>query len=247
MSFDIKEGLLMMLCGEGGVITGRGPIIAVEIALWVMTALLAYLLGSVNTSIFVSRTVYRDDVRKHGSGNAGMTNMYRVFGKNAALLTLFGDIAKTLVSMLIGGLLLGTGIYIYGLNISSGGMYVAGLFAVVGHIWPVYYKFKGGKGVLCTATMALTLTPLVFAILFIIFLLVFLLTRFVSASSIAAAVFYPVVLNAVFTVIFGTGSTPMMIGLVSILAAAIIIYCHIPNIKRIMNGEEPKFRFRRDK
>ncbi|MBR5817153.1 MAG: glycerol-3-phosphate acyltransferase, partial [Clostridia bacterium] len=105
----------------------------------------SYLLGSVNTAIVVSKTLYRDDIRKHGSGNAGLTNMLRTYGKGAAGLTLLGDLLKTAIAVLIAAVFWGFN-YVGGISTSLGFCYIAGLFAVVGHIFPIYYKFKGGKG-----------------------------------------------------------------------------------------------------
>ena len=134
--------------------------------------LIAYLLGSINSAILFSRLIYHEDIRTKGSGNAGMTNMLRSYGKNAALLTLFGDLGKTVIALLIAASVFGfnymNGIAIGGLT-GLGECYLAGLFAVLGHVFPIYYKFKGGKGVLVTSTMALVLTPVPFALLFIIF------------------------------------------------------------------------------
>ena len=96
----------------------------------------AYLLGSLNSAIIVSRVLYRDDIRKHGSGNAGLTNTLRTYGKNAALLTLFGDILKTVLAVVVGGVLFGFG-YIRAISTSEM-CYVAGLFAVFGHVFPIY-------------------------------------------------------------------------------------------------------------
>lgn len=100
----------------------------------------AYLLGSLNFAIIVSKKLYGKDIRKYGSHNAGMTNMFRTFGKKAGFLTLAGDADKALVSVLLGRLLLG-----------EDGAYLAGLFCILGHIAPAYYRFKGGKGVVVTA------------------------------------------------------------------------------------------------
>ena len=123
----------------------------------------AYFLGSINSAILFSKLVYKDDIRNHGSGNAGMTNMLRTFGGKAALLTLAGDLGKTVISVFFAGLMFGFN-YVACISV-QGFCYVAGLFAVLGHVFPVYYKFKGGKGVLVTSTMALILTPIQFLIL----------------------------------------------------------------------------------
>jgi glycerol-3-phosphate acyltransferase PlsY len=104
----------------------------------VLCMTVSYLLGSLNFAIIISGKTYRQDIRNHGSKNAGMTNMMRTYGKKAAALTLLGDMLKAVVSCLIGYALIG-----------QLGAYIAGLFCMIGHIFPVFYRFKGGKGVAC--------------------------------------------------------------------------------------------------
>jgi glycerol-3-phosphate acyltransferase PlsY len=116
-----------------------------------------------NFALVISKLKYGDDIRKYGSGNAGMTNMMRTYGKAAAGLTLLGDALKAVVSAVIGYISLG-----------EYGAYIAGLFCILGHMFPIYYKFKGGKGVVTVAISILMCDPLVFLILFILFILFFL-------------------------------------------------------------------------
>ncbi len=201
---------------------------------FVVTAVAAYLLGSLNSAIIVSKWKYNQDIRSFGSGNAGLTNMHRVYGKDGAVYTLAGDIGKQIVSVLIGVLLLG-----------PTGAYVAGTFCILGHIFPVYYGFKGGKGVLTAATMILIIDPAIFAILFIIFALVLAITRYVSLSSIMAAFCYPGVV-ALGARISNNGAPVSIFDLsFAILIGAIVIYMHRANIKRLFNGEESKFSFKK--
>ncbi len=206
----------------------------------------AYLLGSVNSSIVISRVIYRDDVRNHGSGNAGLTNMLRTFGKGAALLTLLGDIAKTTASIFISAIFFGFN-YIGGVSIGDGMCYVAALFTVIGHIAPVYYKFKGGKGVLTTAVAAAILCPIPFAILISMFIIIVAISKYVSLGSVIAAVFFPVVLNAYFAFRFPSvkASLPGLAALSTILIAILIVYCHRENLKRISEKTERKLSFRK--
>ena len=202
-----------------------------------------YLLGSVNSAIIVSKTLYHEDIRTHGSGNAGLTNMLRTYGMKAAGLTLLGDFLKTAISICIGGLLGGFG-YIGG--ISVGGdcvlplIYMAGFFSIIGHILPLYYEFKGGKGVLCTATMALILTPVIFLILLLIFIAMVAASKYVSLGSVSVAVLYPVAISGYMTASFGSGSLNGIVALISILIAIIVVYCHRENLKRISEGTERK-------
>ena len=199
--------------------------------------LAAYLLGSINSAILFSKLIYKDDIRKHGSGNGGMTNMLRTFGGKAALLTLAGDLGKTAISIFIAGLIFGFRYY-QGVSV-MGFCYLAGLFAVLGHIFPLYYKFKGGKGVLVTSTMALILTPLPFLILFGVFAAIFAMSHYVSLGSVSVAMLYPVVLHGYFLAIL-EGPLPGEIAISAIVLACLILWCHRENLKRIGEGNEKK-------
>ncbi len=203
-----------------------------------------YLLGSINTSIVISKLVYGEDIRTHGSGNAGMTNMLRTYGGKAALMTLAGDLLKTVLAVLVGGLFLGLG-YVGGISTGVGG-YIGGFFAILGHVFPVYYRFKGGKGVLATATMALVLTPIPFLILFSLFALVVWLSKYVSLGSICAAVLYPVLVNGYFMFKFKFPPFPVIV-LITILIAILVVWCHRSNIVRISNRTESKLSFGKKK
>ncbi len=216
----------------------------------ILSALAGYLLGSINSAIIVSRTLYGDDIRNHGSGNAGLTNMLRTYGKGAAGLTLLGDFLKTAISVLIGGILGGFG---YVGFISIGGIsqgtfplaYIAGFCSIIGHIYPIFYKFKGGKGVLCTAVMALILNPLEFLMLFALFALIVATSKFVSLGSVSAAVLYPVAVYGHISVILrdvpkterpATG----FLMLIAVVIAIMVVYMHRENLKRISEGTERK-------
>lgn len=206
----------------------------------------SYLLGSINSSIIISRVLYRDDIRKHGSGNAGMTNMLRTYGKGAAGLTLLGDMLKTALAVLLAAFLFGFN-YIGGVSMGDGYCYVAGLFAVLGHIFPIYYGFKGGKGVLVTSTMALILSPLPFAILFVIFVVIVWISKYVSLGSVTVAILYPVVLKGYLVIRFSGAQYPMpgMIAFSTITLAIIIVWCHRGNLKRIQDRTERKISFKK--
>ncbi len=204
-----------------------------------------YLLGSVNSAIIISKILYKDDIRRHGSGNAGLTNMLRTYGKKAAGLTLLGDLLKTALAILIGGILGGFN-YISG--ISVGVMYcdlplayLAGFFAVIGHILPIYYGFKGGKGVLCSAVIALILTPIEFAILLVMFIIIVGISKYVSLGSVTVAMLYPVVVHAHFAI--KNAKPNGILSLVTVLLAILIVYCHRENLKRISSGTERKLSF----
>lgn len=186
-----------------------------------------YLLGSINTAIIVSKKKYGKDIRNFGSGNAGLTNMKRVYGWGAAGYTLLGDVGKQVAAVAI-GMFLG----------HVPGAYIAGLFCITGHILPCWYGFKGGKGVLTAATLILLLDPMVFAILLIIWLAVLLLTRYVSLASIVAAFAYPAAIYARYQ-----GKDPFSL-IFAIVIGLFVIFMHRSNIKRLFNNQESKFSFK---
>ena len=193
-----------------------------------LCVLVPYLLGSINTAIIISKKLYHQDIRNYGSGNAGMTNMHRTYGMKAALLTLAGDCAKQIVSIFFAS-------FIYGRE----GAYLAGMFCILGHIAPIYYKFKGGKGVLTAATMILFLNPVVFLVIFAIFVAVVAVSRFISLGSILSAFAYPGILYMylTYTKTLNNGAFSMIS---SVVISFIIIFMHRANIARLANGKENK-------
>lgn len=197
-----------------------------------LCCIIPYLLGSLNTAIIVSRYKYHDDIRGHGSGNAGLTNMARVFGKKGALFTLLGDIAKQFVSVVIGIVICG-----------EWGAYLAGVFCMFGHIFPLYYHFRGGKGVLTAATMVLMIDWQVFLIAFALFVLTVLITQYVSLGSIIGGFALP---GIVYTSAKLRGTTPALPALIfSIFIGLMLIFMHRSNIRRLFNGTENKFKFKK--
>ena len=214
------------------------------LAFTVVTIVASYLLGSINSAIIISKTMYHDDVRKHGSGNPGLTNMLRTYGKGAAGLTLLGDIMKTVLAIFVSAIFFGLN-YVGGISTGDGMCYIAGLFAVIGHIAPIYYRFKGGKGVLTTAVTALILSPILFLILFAIFAAIVAISKYVSLGSVVGAILYPVMLRGYFTVVFGSGMTPTLASLASIIIAILIFYCHRGNLQRISDRTERKLSFKK--
>ncbi|MDP4280844.1 MAG: glycerol-3-phosphate 1-O-acyltransferase PlsY [Bacteroidota bacterium] len=195
----------------------------------------AYLIGSIPTAIWIGRWFYGIDVREHGSGNAGTTNTIRVLGYKAGIPVFFFDIFKgwTAVQLaeIFPNVLPDADAMIY-LKI---GLTIA---AVIGHVFPVYEGFRGGKGVATIAGAAIALYPLSFLIVLGIFALTLFLSHYVSLSSILAAIAFP------FTVIFISGEHHVGLIVLSILVAVFIPITHIPNIRRLMKGEENKFLFR---
>ena len=191
----------------------------------------AYLLGSINFAIIISGKKYKQDIRDHGSKNAGMTNMMRTYGKKAAGLTLLGDALKAVAACLVGYVLIG-----------SLGAYIAGLFCILGHIFPIFYKFKGGKGVVTTAVAILMCNPLVFVVLFLLFVIIVLFTRYISLGSVVCVMLYPLLLDSV-SRIFTGHPTPYVV--FAMITAVVVVVKHWGNIKRLAEGKESKFSFKK--
>lgn len=241
--FNLNHGLLIYLFGELHLATEQWQITLTKIAFIIVSLVAAYFLGSINSAIIVSKVLYRDDIRNHGSGNAGLTNVLRTYGAKAALLTLFGDIMKTVIAVCIPGILLGF-YYSHGVSTGEGYCYLAGLFAVIGHVFPIYYKFKGGKGVLTTATMALVLSPVPFLLLLLVFVLIVAATKYVSLGSVTAVGLYPVLMHAYFAFALN-GRMHGFTAASLILIAILIIWCHRGNLSRISNRTERKLSFKK--
>lgn len=220
---EIKRAGLLSLGGQCH--------IALFIAIAVLLVVGAYFLGSINFAIYISRSAYKKDIRSFGSGNAGSTNVMRTFGTKAALIVLLGDIMKAFISVTVT-------MVVCGIEIA----YIAGLAAMVGHCYPIYYQFKGGKGFATAAGMVLAADPLAFLICALIFASVVATTKFISAGSIMAAAFLPLVLNMLYR---SSGGLPGTMAIASVLLAVFVVFRHKENIVRIMNREEKKFSFKK--
>lgn len=209
----------------------EGWVMALTLIATVICIAAPYLLGSLNFAIIISKTKYKSDIRNYGSGNAGATNMMRTFGKSAAGLTFLGDALKAFLSGIIGYLALG-----------QYGAYIAGLFCILGHMFPVYYKFKGGKGVVTAAISILMCNPLVFLILLVIFVIIVVFTKYISLASVMCMLLYPVILDRMEKWMNdGTGAYVI----IAMVNAALVIFMHRENIKRLWQGKENKFSFKK--
>lgn len=222
-------GFAVLIPSLLSVLTGKfslqpGAVGALTIAFAFVTVLGAYLLGSINPAILISTRIYHSDIREHGSGNAGTTNMLRTYGKNAAIATFAIDLLKAAAAYFLGAVLLGVP-----------GAALGGFFAVFGHVLPVFNHFRGGKGVACLAMVALLSSPMTFLILLGAFLVIAIGTRFVSLASIMCAMIYPLILNAF-------APLPLNAAM-AIFSAVTVILMHRSNIKRMWNGEENKLDF----
>ena len=196
-----------------------------------LTLLVSYLLGCFNGSVVTSHFIIRDDVRKHGSGNAGLTNFYRTYGAKYALIVILCDMGKTLLSCLIGG---------YLMLCTNGcwtlGVLLGGLGCELGHMFPAYYGLKGGKGILSGGVLVWMLDWRIALVSWSLFLLLWLLTRYVSLGSVVGTASMP------FTAFFVFDHDPLLTALCA-LVAALVIYCHRENIRRLLKGTEHKFRW----
>ncbi len=190
----------------------------------------AYLLGNLNGAIFTSRHFAHEDVREKGSGNAGLTNFVRNFGSGKAAFVIVLDVGKTVAACFLGGALLAP----YGLK--TEGTVLGALLVSLGHDFPVFFGFKGGKGVVCGATIAAVLDIRVFLVLFVIFFTCFFITRIVSISSICVAASF-----SIGFVIRYWGNLPLQIS--TAIIGIFAIWMHRENIKRLLNGTEKKFSF----
>jgi len=198
------------------------------ILLLILCAVIGYLLGSINSAVIVGKVFYKKDVREYGSKNAGLTNTLRVFDKKAAVMVLVGDILKGVMACVIGSLIS-----------PQYGLIIGGLMAVIGHNWPLYFKFKGGKGVLTSATVILMFDWKIGLIVLGIFIIIVAITKYVSLGSILASTSL-----VIFAIIMGKD---IVFIAVSIILASLIIYRHKQNVKRLLKGEENKLQFNKGK
>lgn len=214
-----------------------------------MAAVIAYLIGSVNTSIITTRIVAHKDIRTMGSGNAGFTNVLRSVGKGPAIVTFVGDFLKGVLSIGIAWLLL---MLCNGDNmelVRRYTFYIAGLACVLGHMYPIYYGFRGGKGVVTTASVMLMTDWRTLVAALVIFGIVFAGTKVISKCALVNAAIYPIstfcfkyfldylpyksVPSASLVFVFFATA-------ITLIVAVLVIYRHKDNIKRIMNGTEKK-------
>lgn len=218
---------------------------------FLITALAAYLLGSINTAVMVTGIVTKGkkDIRQMGSGNAGFTNVLRSVGKVPAIVTIVCDALKCVVAVLLGGFIfsfIAADSQILSSEFVNCGKYIAGIFCILGHSYPVYFHFKGGKGVVTAAALMLTEDWRVFLCIIATFLIIFLISKIISAASITCAVLYApctFVMTFVFDYLNGGGYSLAYV-LLSTFAALIIgifvVVKHKENIKRLLRGEEKK-------
>lgn len=216
----------------------------------VLSAAISYLLGSCNSAILVVRLWKHQDIREFGSHNAGLTNTLRCFGKGCAALTLIGDLGKGILAVFLSrgichlldvGLTAQQDVHFIG--------YIAGIFAILGHVFPLYYHFKGGKGVLVGVSVFLGIDWKVFLCLIAVFILVLAISKYVSLGSIIASACCPV-FTFLFQFFSGKDYPMWYIWLNTLMAAAMaawVIWMHRSNIGRLRTGSENRFSFHSSK
>ena len=212
---------------------------------WLLPALLlaaiAYFLGCFNGAVIVSKYLLRDDVRGHGSGNAGLTNFYRTFGGVLTFVVILCDVLKMVAAVWAGQLLLRS----WGGGAGSETVlalyarYWAGLFCLLGHMFPCMFRFKGGKGILSGGTLAILIDWRIALVVWGGFLLLFLLTRYVSLGSVFAGASFPFLSWYCYP-------DPVVVVL-AFLVGGLVVWKHRENIQRLLQGKERKFHFHRDK
>ncbi|MCH5315305.1 MAG: glycerol-3-phosphate 1-O-acyltransferase PlsY [Eubacterium sp.] len=211
---------------------------------YVLIAVISYLLGSLNFGVIISRKLIKDDVRNHGSGNAGSTNMLRNFGKGTAAITMLGDMLKVVVAIVISFQIIKftPATLEYTENMINIDMQMlikslSGFFCVLGHIFPCFFGFKGGKGVATAGGMVFVVDWRIALILLAVFILIVAVTRYVSLGSIVMALLYPA-----FMYIFYKDIILCVIALVFTL---IVVVAHRENIKKLINHTENKISFKK--
>lgn len=207
----------------------------------IFIALVAYLIGSISFSIIFSKKIAGFDVRKKGSGNAGTTNVLRSVGVKAAVLTLICDLLKGSVAIWVAALL-GK---MLGANVTEATVLVqiAGLAVIIGHTFPVFFDFKGGKGVATALGVVLAINFKIGLVCLLVGVVVIALTRMVSAGSISAAIIYPIL-----TIVLANNTSSITEGnylMFSLLVACFLVFNHRSNIKRIASGKENKLSFKK--
>jgi len=203
----------------------------------IVIVLLSYLVGSIPTSIIVGKILRGIDIREYGSGNAGATNTFRVLGWKAGVFVIAVDIGKGVFATLVISKLNLTGVPLLASTLLQ---ITAGVSAVCGHIWTVFAGFRGGKGVSTAAGMIIALYPIAFLICIAIFTIVLFTTRYVSVSSMIAAVSLPIVFVVLQQIGHQPVSSPLLV--LSLIMAGLIIFTHRANIRRLLNGTENRIR-----
>ena len=201
---------------------------------YILAIVIPYLLGSISFGILVSKLLHKDDVRNHGSGNAGTTNALRTYGGKTATLVLVGDMLKGTLGAYLGAIFID----------QTWGVYIGAFAVIIGHLFPVFFKFKGGKGVATAAGTLLIINPILVGVLVVPFLLILIGTKYMSLASITVALGYPVVTFLYNNIMVKEGLLTTQDAFVSLVMSALmgllVTFMHRANIKRLLTGTENK-------
>lgn len=192
-----------------------------------IAGLIGYLLGSLNGSLLVSHLIMKDDIRRHGSGNAGATNVLRTYGKGWTVAVSVWDMGKGALAMLCVWLLMNPA------GLGEIGRVIAGIAVIIGHVFPVFFGFKGGKGVITACMVMLLLDWQTACIALAFFLTLVIITRYISLGSIVAVTVLPIAMLAL--------NRPIEKMIASLIILVLVLFLHRANIKRLLNGTENKF------
>lgn len=198
----------------------------------IAAALLGYLLGNGNGALIVSQLLFHEDIRTKGSGNAGLTNFFRIYGGLSTLLVIAIDLGKTVLACFAGGLLF-RAFGLTGESLWQLGKMTGGFACVVGHSLPIFFGFHGGKGVLCSGALSLCMNPWTFLILFAVFVILFSLTHYVSLGSVSCGICYPIVFAFFFPKAWAI--LAMAFGV-----TVLVVLLHLPNLRRLFAGNESR-------
>lgn len=201
---------------------------------YIFSILTAYLLGGLNPAIIMSKRVLGQDIRTLGSGNPGSTNVQRIMGGKYAALNVFLDFSKTALAIMLAQVVCA------GFDMKAGMMIrlIAGTAAIIGHIWPVWYGFKGGKGVMTAATTALFFHPLLFLVCFAVFVGVVALTKYISLGSVISIAMFPALLYIFYP-------DRLTFKIIALIIPLLVIVKHRSNIIRLLNHSENKLKLRK--
>ena len=199
-----------------------------QVFYWILVLVIGYCLGNINGAIIISKCMMKDDVRSHGSGNAGLTNFFRTYGGFQSLLVILIDVTKCVLACLIATWFLPEQALLAKM--------AAGVATILGHSYPAAAGFRGGKGILCGAALGACVDWRVFVLIFGVFLITVILTRFVSLGSVLAAATFAAAVCA-----FYWGDT--LVCVLAVIAAAFVIFRHRSNIVRLIKGSESKLSF----
>ena len=190
-----------------------------------LLSLFSYFLGNISGALLIGKLFYKTDIREYGSGNAGMTNAIRVFGKKVGIIPFIIDFIKGLIAA-------GIGFYLAG----ELGVMIAGISVVLGHVWPILFNFKGGKGIATSFGVLMAVTPLHVLLMFVVFIIVVIITKYVSLGSVLAAM-TGLIMGAQFLL---TGR--VYLSALYLVLALVSLFKHRYNMVRLMTGEENKIK-----